>query len=153
MIACKYCQTFIRKLNILTGKYFRLPTEAEWEFAARGGNNSALCQYSGNPDIDKVAWYGENSGKKPHPVASKTANQLGLYDMSGNVWEWCQDWKGSYTIDDKIDPAGPSNGSFRINRGGCWGSNAWFCRSSTRCFIAPDGKRNYIGFRLALSKN
>ena len=147
------CQTFIRKLNNLTGKYFRLPTEAEWEFAARGGNNSALCQYSGNPDIDKVAWYGENSGKKPHPVASKTANQLGLYDMSGNVWEWCQDWKGSYTIDDKIDPAGPSNGSFRINRGGCWGSNAWFCRSSTRCFIAPDGKRNYIGFRLALSKN
>ena len=147
------CQTFIRKLNNLTGKYFRLPTEAEWEFAARGGNNSALCQYSGNPDIDKVAWYGENSGKKPHPVASKTANQLGLYDMSGNVWEWCQDWKGSYTIDDQIDPAGSSNGSFRINRGGCWGSNAWFCRSSTRCFIAPDRKRNYIGFRLALSKN
>ena len=73
--------------------------------------------------------------------------------MSGNVWEWCQDWKGSYTIDDQKDPAGPSNGSFRINRGGCWGSNAWFCRSSTRCFIAPDGKRNYLGFRLALSKN
>ena len=114
------CQTFINKLNNLTGQRFRLPTEAEWEFAARGGNRSNHTQYSGSSSLDEVAWYYDNSGSKTHPVKTKKANELGLYDMAGNVWEWCQDWYGIYSSSSQYNPAGPNSGSFRVNRGGSW---------------------------------
>ena len=130
-VSWKDCQKFIEKLNSLTGKRFRLPTEAEWEFAARGGNKSNLTQYSGGGNIDDVAWYDGNSGKKTHPVKKKKANELGIYDMSGNVWEWCQDWWGSYGSSAQTNPKGPDSGSFRVLRGGSWFNNARD-RKSTR---------------------
>lgn len=101
------CQEFIRKLNSLTGQHFRLPTEAEWEFACRGGNNSCGYKYSGSNDIDNVAWYFDNSGHKTHPVGTKAQNELGIYDMSGNVWEWCSDWYGNYSSGAQTNPKGP----------------------------------------------
>lgn len=112
------CQTFIRRLNSLTGKNFRLLTEAEWEFAARGGNNSRDYKYSGSNNIDSVAWYGHNSGGMTHPVGQKSPNELGLYDMTGNVSEWCQDWYGSYSSSSQTNPIGPFSGSTRVLRGG-----------------------------------
>ena len=146
------CQQFIKKLNALTGKNFRLPTEAEWEFAARGGNQSRHFQYSGSNNLDDVAWYYDNSNSKTHPVGTKQPNELGLYDMSGNVWEWCNDWCGDYSSYAQTDPKGPSNGSYRVCRGGGWGSNAGDCRSSGRNGSAPDGGSIYLGLRLALSE-
>ena len=126
------CQEFIRKLNSLTGQNFRLPTEAEWEFACRGGNNSRGYKYSGSNYIDNVAWYDGNSGDKTHPVATKSPNELGIYDMSGNVWEWCADWYGDYSSGRQTNPKGPYGGSRRVYRGGCWFSYAGGCRSSFR---------------------
>ena len=145
------CQTFITKLNALTGKNFRLPTEAEWEFAARGGKKSQGYKYSGSNNIGDVAWYKDNSGKKTHPVKTKQANELGIYDMSGNVWEWCQDWKGSYSSEAQTNPKGATTGSYRVNRGGSWRDNAVRCRSSYRYDYYPDLRYNYLGFRLVLS--
>ena len=146
------CQTFIRKLNGLTGKSFRLPTEAEWEFAARGGKRSNLTEYSGGSMIDDVAWDMGNSGRKTHSVKTKKPNELGLYDMSGNVYEWCQDWYGSYSSSAQTNPTGPDSGSHRVFRGGSWYWGAWFCRSSFRYHDSP-GYRNFtLGFRLALSE-
>lgn len=143
-------QEFIRKLNRETGANFRLPTEAEWEFAARGGNNSKGYKYSGGDDINNVAWYDGNSGGKTHAVGQKTPNELGIYDMSGNVWEWCQDWYGSYGGGSQTDPSGPSSGSRRVLRGGSWNDSARYCRVSSRNDFNPDyGFSNY-GFRLAL---
>lgn len=144
------CQEFIEKLNNLTGKQFRLPTEAEWEFAARGGNKSRHTQYSGSDDLDSVAWYDGNSGT--HPVAKKLPNELGLYDMSGNVWEWCNDRYGDdyYANSPFVDPQGPSAGSDRVLRGGCWGCFPWGCRSSDRSRFDPEIRRGNFGFRLAL---
>ena len=144
------CQTFIRKLNALTGRTFRLPTEAEWEFAARGGNQSQGYQYSGSNKLGSVAWYGDNSGSKTHPVATKSANELGLYDMSGNVWEWCQDWYGSYSSSSQTNPTGPSSGSDRVIRGGSWSNYAWCCRVANCYFVDPSGGSNNLGLRLAL---
>lgn len=144
------CQEFIRKLNSLTGQNFRLPTEAEWEFACRGGNNSLGYKYSGSDSIDNVAWYDGNSGDKTHPVATKSANELGIYDMSGNVEEWCCDWYGDYTSGAQTNPKGPESGSGRVDRGGCWYSNAGGCRSSIRIIISPTIRINYLGLRLAL---
>lgn len=144
------CQEFIRKLNSMTGQNFRLPTEAEWEFACRGGNNSRGYKYSGSNYIDNVAWYDGNSGDKTHPVATKSPNELGIYDMSGNVWEWCADWYGDYSSGRQTNPKGPYDGSFRVNRGGCWFNYARNCRSSIRCDDYPTYRDDILGLRLAL---
>ena len=146
------CQTFISKLKAATGKNFRLPTEAEWEFAARGGNNSRHYQYSGSNTLNDVGWYTDNSSNTTHDVASKQANELGLYDMSGNVWEWCSDWYGSYSSNTQYDPAGPTSGSYRVFRGGSWYYGARGCRSSSRGDYAPDCRSYNLGLRLALSE-
>ena len=146
------CQTFINKLNNLTGQRFRLPTEAEWEFAARGGNRSNHTQYSGSGSLDEVAWYDGNSGNKTHPVKTKKTNELGVYDMSGNVWEWCQDWYGSYSSSSQYNPTGPSSESRRVHRGGSWIIAARGCRSSYRRGRTPDYRFDDLGLRLALSE-
>ena len=151
-VSWKDCQTFIGKLNDLTGKRFRLPTEAEWEYAARGGNRSNHTQYSGGSMIDDVAWYGGNSGSKTHSVKTKKPNELGLYDMSGNVWEWCQDWYGNYGSNAQTNPTGPGSGSSRVNRGGCWFNYEGDCRSSDRFSGSPGSRYFSLGFRLALSE-
>ena len=146
------CQEFISKLNSLTGRKFRLPTEAEWEYAARGGKKSRGYQYSGNSNITDVAWYDGNSGSKTHPVGTKQANELGIYDMSGNVYEWCLDWYGSYSSSSQTNPTGADSGSFRVFRGGGWGIYARGCRLSYRYIFTPDDRRSYLGLRLALSE-
>ena len=145
------CQTFIGKLNDLTGKSVRLPTEAEWEYAARGGKRSNHTQYSGGSMIDDVAWYYGNSGSNTHSVKTKKPNELGLYDMSGNVWEWCQDWYGNYSGNAQTNPKGPDSGSIRVLRGGGWNDCGTGCRSSYRSICSP-GNRGNVGFRLALSE-
>ena len=146
------CQEFISKLNSLTGRKFRLPTEAEWEYAAHGGKKSRGYQYSGNSNISDVAWYDGNSGSKPHPVGTKQANELGIYDMSGNVYEWCSDWYGSYSSSSQTNPTGADSGSSRVYRGGSWIYIAWLCRLSYRAGNTP-GYRSYgLGLRLALSE-
>ena len=145
------CQTFITKLNQLTGQTFRLPTEAEWEYAARGGNQSMGYTYAGSNTLDEVAWYwSSNSSSMTHDVATKSPNELGLYDMSGNVWEWCQDWYGSYSSSAQTNPTGPSTGSRRVNRGGGWTGNAGNCRVSTRSNYSPTYTGIILGLRLAL---
>ena len=144
------CQDFIRRLNALTGENFRLPTEAEWEYAARGGKKSWGYKYSGSNTIGNVAWYDDNSGSQTHNVAKKSPNELGLYDISGNVWEWCQDWYGSYSSGSQTNPTGPSSGSFRVIRGGSWGDYASGCRVSYRSFNDPTFRSSYLGLRLAL---
>ena len=146
------CLEFISKLNSLTGRKFRLPTEAEWEYAARGGKKSRGYQYSGSFNISDVAWYNGNSGNKIHPVGMKQANELGVYDMSGNVNEWCQDWYGSYVSSSQTNPLGANSGSFRVCRGGSWYFGTVNCRSSFRSRSNPDTRSRYIGFRLVLSE-
>lgn len=144
------CQEFIKKLNRLTGKSFRLPTEAEWEFAARGGRKSRGYKYSGSNTVDNVAWYWDNSGGETHAVATKQANELGLYDMSGNVWEWCSDWYGDYQSSAQTNPKGPSEGDLRVSRGCSWCCSARFARVSSRLDLAPSSKYGYFGLRLAM---
>ena len=161
------CQEFIRKLNKLTNNTFRLPTEAEWEYAARGGNKSQNYKFAGSNNIDDVAWFWQNSGDsyltgnhdwdiiknnncKSHPVKTKSPNTLGIYDMSGNVYEWCQDWYGEYNSSAQANPTGPSSGSYRVYRGGSWDILAWQCRISFRQYYTPDLINNWLGFRLAL---
>ena len=146
------CQKFISQLNRITGKTFRLPTEAEWEYAARGGNKSRGYQYSGSNNLSDVAWYTDNSGYKTHTVGTKQPNELGIYDMSGNVCEWCQDWKGKYNSSSQVNPTGANSGSIRVGRGGSWGRYAWFCRSSFRYDDAPDCRYDELGLRLVLSE-
>jgi len=143
-------QLFIEKLNALTGKQYRLLTEAEWEYAVRGGIKSKHQKYSGDNNLDKVAWYNANSGQKTHPVGSKQSNELGIYDMNGNVWEWVQDWKGSFDYSSKTNPAGPASGFYRMYRGCSWQDNALYCRISRRGGGPPDYKGPQLGFRLAL---
>jgi formylglycine-generating enzyme required for sulfatase activity len=144
------CQVFIRKLNQITGKRFRLPTEAEWEFAARGGNRSNGYKYSGSNDQGNVAWHSGNSGNETHPVGQKSPNELGLYDMSGNVWEWCQDWYGNYSSNSQTNPTGPSLASSRVLRGGSWNYYSRLCRVSNRDYYAPSSRIRFLGLRLAL---
>ena len=144
------CQEFIEKLNRLTGKNFRLPTEAEWEYAARGGSKSRGYKYSGNNNPDLVAWYDGNSINKTHPVAQKQANELGLYDMSGNVWEWCSDWYGEYINEVQTNPTGPITGTDYVQRGGSWENGSIGVRVSRRSPGTPALRGCYYGLRLAL---
>ena len=146
------CQEFIGKLNRITGKTFRLPTEAEWEYAARGGNKSRGYQYSGSNNPSNVAWYDDNSGDKTHAVGTKQPNELGIYDMSGNVWEWCQDWYETYSSSSQVNPTGANSGSCRVVRGVSWYNNARNCRLSLRGSNTPDFRSSNLGLRLVLSE-
>jgi len=166
------CQEFIKRLNSrVSGGRFRLPTEAEWEYAARAGTTGPYAA-----DIDSMAWYANNSGDRvidatalynedknigsylkkilangcrTHLVAKKKPNAWGLYDMHGNVWEWCEDWHGDYPSGSVTDPAGPSSGSDRVLRGGGWGDGARYCRSAFRGRVGPGDRGGDLGFRLA----
>jgi len=152
------CQEFIATLNQLTGRTFRLPTEAEWEFAARGGNESQGYKYAGSDIITSVAWYSGNDAWQirgtgsygTHPVATRMPNELMLFDMSGNVHEWCQDWFAAYTSGDQLNPTGPATGNARVYRGGSWYFDEWFCRVSFRNSVTPTYRSYGIGLRLAL---
>ncbi len=145
------CQKFITKLNELTGKTFRLPTEAEWEFAARGGNKSGNYMYSGSNDVNEVAWHGENSNDASHDVATKKPNELGIYDMTGNVFEWCADAEHEYEDADQTDPLGKSDDSdsYRAKRGGSWLSPEWAV--ACRNFSSPQEYDSAMGLRLVLT--
>ena len=143
------CQEFIRKLNAMTGRRFRLPTEAEWEYAARGGNRSQGYKYSGSNNLNSVAWYWDNSSETTHDVGQKSPNELGIYDMSGNVWEWCSDWYGNYSSSSQTNPTGSYSGSSRGNLGGSWNYFARGCRVSDRSLSTPDYRSSILGFRLA----
>ena len=149
------CQTFIKKLNGLLsdqlgGKSFALPTEAQWEFAARGGNKSKGYKYAGSNYINDVAWYSDNSDWRSHPVAQKQPNELGLYDMCGNVWEWCQDWYDRYSSNAQTDPQGPASGTNRVNRCSSCLSTPEYCRVFNRYCNSPDNRYSELGFRLCL---
>ena len=143
------CQDFIAKLNQMTGEAFRLPTEAEWEFAAKGGNKGNGATYSGSDNLYDVAWYASNSSSKTHAVGTKAPNELGIYDMSGNVQEWCHDRYVSYANEERAKTAGQASGSGRVYRGGSWLDNAMFCRTANRSLNAPSFTHSNLGLRLA----
>ena len=146
------CQKFIEKLNTITGRTFSLPTEAQWEYAARGGKKSKGYKFSGSNSLGDVAWYVGNSNSTTHPVAQKQSNELGLYDMTGNVWEWCQDWFNSnyYANSPQNNPQGPSSGVIRVLRGGSWFNGPGGCRVSYHDGDLPDWRGDYGGLRLSL---
>jgi formylglycine-generating enzyme required for sulfatase activity len=158
------CQEFIKKLNAqvenqksrIGNGQFRFPTEAEWEYACRAGTKTPLYSGAADRHLDAVAWYADNSGETTHPVGQKKPNAWGLYDMHGNVWEWCQDWCGvgdDYAAGAAKDPTGAafSPGSYHVARGGGWGSNAGYCRSANRGSLDPNDRGYYVGFRLVRS--
>jgi formylglycine-generating enzyme required for sulfatase activity len=151
-ISWEDCQIFIQRLNKLTGVTFRLPTEAEWEFAARGGTNTKGTKCAGADKPNDVAWFRDNSLLTTHPVGLKLPNELGLYDMNGNVWEWCQDWYADYDATSQINPTGPAESEthLRVIRGGSWAFNAKNCRVSVRHGQVDTERKIDIGFRLAL---
>lgn len=159
-------QEFIKKLNERSGKNYRLPSEAEWEYAARGGNQSQGYKYAGSNTLDEVGWFWKNSGDKnlfgdwikekidqnnckTHPVGQKKANELGIFDMSGNVWEWCSDWATGYPSDAQTNPKGPVSGTYRVVRSGCWIIHDYYCRVSSRNIGLADDRDHVVGFRLA----
>lgn len=144
------CQTFITKLNELTGKNFRLLTEAEWEYAARGGNKSKGYKYSGSNNLGDVAWYIDNSNNTSHAMGTKAPNELGIYDMTGNVMEWVSDWKGSYSSGAQTNPTGPDSGTYRVNRGGSYGNVERLSRITNRNSIDPNMSSKTMGLRLCL---
>ena len=142
--AVAYCNW----LSAKTGKIYRLPTESQWEYAARGGNKSYGYTFSGSDDLEIVGWYESNSGRQTQPVGGKNPNELGLYDMSGNVLEWCRDWFGEYNVGPQTDPQGSLSGEFRILRGGCWYNTPVECRLTYRSFNGPASRFNDAGFRV-----
>ena len=143
-------QDFIRQLNQMTGEHFSLPTEAQWEYAARGGSKSKGYKFSGGNILGNVAWYADNSASTPHQVGTKDPNELGLYDMSGNVWEWCYDLYGNYSSESQNNPTGPTSGSVRVLRGGSWSYFAGLARVSYRLYGQPGSRFSGRGFRLVL---
>jgi formylglycine-generating enzyme required for sulfatase activity len=151
-------QTFIATLNAMGEGSYTLPTEAQWEYASRGGSNKAfangdISNTTTDSNLDVMGWYNSNSGSTPHAVAQKQPNAWGLYDMHGNVWEWCHDWYGSYPDISVTDPGGPSSGSSRVRRGGSWYYNAQTCRSAKRYYFSPGNPSNDIGLRLSRTLN
>lgn len=150
-VSWKDVQVFLQKLNELTGMNFRLPTEAEWEFAARGGNYRKKDKFSGGNSVSDVGWCAENSGMETHEVKTLKPNELGLYDMTGNVGEWCNDWKGPYDPSIKEDPQGAEFGTYRVLRGGSCVHRANDCRVLARDSAKPEYEYKGFGFRLALS--
>ena len=149
-VSWKDCVDFIHKLNEMTGKHFRLPTEAEWEYAARGGQLSKNYTFSGSNDRNEVAWQPENSEHTTHDVKTKKPNELGIFDMSGNVLEWVNDWFGEYPDEKQTDPTGPSYGRYKVLRGGSWYNPSSFCRVSFRNYMEPESVNFMYGIRLAL---
>ena len=150
-VSWEEAKEFCARLSRQTGRSYSLPTEAEWEYAARGGNKHEGTKYSGGWSIDDVAWYSGNSNSSTHPCGTKRSNALGIYDMSGNVWEWCEDWYGKqYLQYDNNNPKGASTGSYRVVRGGSWNFNARICRVANRSNGSPDDRSSDIGFRVVL---
>jgi formylglycine-generating enzyme required for sulfatase activity len=152
-VSWEYCQAFIQALNARTGLRYRLPTEAEWEYAARGGKYNQGFEYSGSADLDEVGWYEDNSYGETQPAGLKAPNALGLYDMTGNVWECCQDWYGEkyYASSPPDNPQGPADGASRVFRGGSWRDGPAFTRVSRRYGWVPVNRYRLLGFRLARS--
>lgn len=146
------CQSFVAKLQEkVPGQTFRLPTEAEWEYACRAGATGDYCYGDDRGTLAEYAWYDGNANNTTHPVGEKKPNAWGLYDMHGNVWEWCADWYGDYTTTAVVDPQGASSGSYRVYRGGNWSHNAYYCRVADRSYNDPGYDYFIIGFRLARS--
>ena len=144
------CVEFTTKLSSLTGRLFRLPTEAEWEYAAKGGSNQENFEFAGSNHLWEVAWCVSNSEKRTHPVGHKECNGCGLYDMSGNVYEWCSSWYAPYVIESMYNPLGPDNGEDKVFRGGSWKYSDTYCRITYRPHTNPNGRYNNLGLRLVL---
>jgi sulfatase modifying factor 1 len=145
-------QEFLRKVNATSGKKYRLPTEAEWEYAARsGGKSERYAGFSDASELNLYAWFNRNAGDSTHPVGEKKPNGLGLYDMTGNVFEWVQDWEGNYASSSRDNPQGPSTGTYRILRGGSWNYILRLLRATSRNFHLPDSRQSSYGFRVVFS--